>query len=382
MQVTEHSPYGSVPASFAHDPRGTTGDPRPVTFWLLICCALLFAMVVVGGVTRLTHSGLSITEWQPIIGTLPPVSDAAWQDAFAKYQATPEYRQVNRGMSLDAFKGIFWWEYVHRLLGRVIGAAFLLPYLWFLARRRIPHGYAGRLFGIFVLGGLQGALGWYMVQSGLVDDPRVSQFRLTAHLALAFAIFAAMLWVALSLRFPLREPGSAPSLRNVRRLAQGVLALVVLMVLSGGLVAGIRAGFAYNTFPLMNGRLVPPEILLLEPAWKNFFWNMATVQFDHRLLAAALAVAVPWLCWKLSTTASVPHRAAAGARWLLAMLIVQIAIGIATLLLVVPLPLAALHQAGALAVFAFGLNVAHALRVPSARLALPAAKGDDSRFRF
>ena len=373
----------AVPIASVSPAAGTPAPPAPwpLAIWLFACCALVFAMVVVGGVTRLTHSGLSITEWQPIVGTLPPLSDAAWQDAFAKYQATPEYQQVNRGMSLDAFKGIFWWEYVHRLLGRAIGAAFLLPYLWFLVRRRIPRGYAGPLFGIFVLGGLQGALGWYMVQSGLVDDPRVSQFRLTAHLALAFAIFAAMLWVALSLRFPLREL-AAPPVRNLRTLSLGVVALVVLMVLSGGLVAGIRAGFAYNTFPLMNGRLVPPEILLLEPAWKNFFWNMATVQFDHRLLAAALAVAVPWLCWKLSTTASVPHRAAAGARWLLAMLIVQIAIGIATLLLVVPLPLAALHQAAALAVFAFALNVAHALRVPSARVALPAAKGDDSRFRF
>jgi cytochrome c oxidase assembly protein subunit 15 len=340
----------------------TAPAPRAIATWLFACCALVFAMVVVGGVTRLTHSGLSITEWQPLVGALPPLSDAAWQDAFARYQATPEYQQVNRGMELAAFKGIFWWEYFHRLLGRAIGVAFLLPYLWFLARRRIPHVYAGPLFGIFLLGGLQGALGWYMVQSGLVDDPRVSPLRLTAHLALAFAIFAAMLWVGLSLRFPKREPVSPPSLRKVRKLAFGVLALVFLMVLSGGLVAGIRAGFAYNTFPLMNGALVPPEILLLEPVWKNFFWNMATVQFDHRLLAVALAVAVPWLCWRVSVASTAPPRALAGARGLLAMLIAQIAFGIATLLLVVPLPLAALHQAGALLVFAFALNVAHALR--------------------
>ncbi len=164
-----------------------------------MCCALVFAIVVVGGVTRLTHSGLSITEWQPIVGTLPPMSQADWDAAFARYQATPEYQQVNKGMALDEFKGIFWWEYAHRLLGRLIGVVFLVPFLWFLVRRRIPPGQGWALAGIFVLGGLQGALGWYMVQSGLVDDPRVSPFRLTAHLGLAFLIFAAMLWIALSL---------------------------------------------------------------------------------------------------------------------------------------------------------------------------------------
>ena len=185
-------------------PATDTGAPRAVACWLLACCALVFAMIVVGGVTRLTHSGLSITEWQPIVGTLPPLSAQDWEAAFAKYQATPEYRQVNKGMALDEFKGIFWWEYFHRLLGRLIGVAFLVPFLWFLARRAIPEGYGWTLAGIFALGGLQGALGWYMVKSGLVDDPRVSQFRLTAHLSLAFVIFAAMFWVALSLLDPRR----------------------------------------------------------------------------------------------------------------------------------------------------------------------------------
>ena len=168
------------------------------------CCALVFAIVVVGGVTRLTHSGLSITEWQPIVGTLPPLSDADWDAAFSKYRLTPEYLQVNKGMTLPEFQRIFWWEYFHRLLGRLIGFAFLVPFLWFLARRKIPPGYGVRLAGIFALGAAQGALGWYMVKSGLVDDPRVSQFRLTAHLGLAFLIFAAMFWTALSLLAPRR----------------------------------------------------------------------------------------------------------------------------------------------------------------------------------
>src|SRR5262252_8990458 len=290
MEIAERAAVSPARGGAMERPR--SADARAVAAWLLACCALLFAMVVVGGVTRLTHSGLSITEWRPIVGTLPPLNDAQWNEVFLKYQATPEYAQVNRGMSLDAFKGIFWWEYFHRLLGRAIGAVFLLPLLWFIARRRIPSGYALKLFGIFVLGALQGALGWYMVQSGLVDDPRVSQLRLTAHLGLAFVIFAAMFWTALSLlRGPARSDAanSAP----LRRAAYALAALIFVMALSGGLVAGIRAGFAYNTFPLMNGQVVPDAIMLLDPWYLNLFNNMTTVQFDHRAIAWVLALAVP-----------------------------------------------------------------------------------------
>jgi cytochrome c oxidase assembly protein subunit 15 len=319
-------------------------------------------MVVVGGVTRLTHSGLSIVEWQPIVGTLPPLSEPQWEEAFAKYRQTPEYRLVNHAMSLAEFRGIFWWEYFHRLLGRLIGVAFLAPLVWFVARRGIPRGYAGPLLGIFLLGALQGALGWYMVQSGLVDDPRVSQFRLTAHLALALAIFAAMLWVGLTLLHPQRFVPAEPASRSARAWALAAPVLVFVMALSGGFVAGIRAGFAYNTFPLMNGDLVPPEILMLEPWWKNLFWNMATVQFGHRALAWLLALVVPLLWWKLRSARDLPARARWGGHLLLALVATQIALGIATLLLVVPVPLAAAHQAGAVLVFAAALNVAHALR--------------------
>lgn len=338
-----------------------TARPRAVAAWLFACCALVFAMIVVGGMTRLTHSGLSITEWQPIVGTLPPLSEADWQAAFAKYQATPEYKLVNHGMGLAEFKGIFWWEYFHRLLGRLIGVVFFVPLVWFALRRAIPAGYGLKLAGIFVLGGLQGAMGWYMVKSGLVDDPRVSQFRLTAHLLLAFVIFGAMQWVALSLLHPARAVLDARG-RGVRRFAHLVLATVVLMIATGGFVAGIRAGFAYNTFPLMNGHVIPPEILVIEPWWRNFFYNMATVQFDHRLVAYVLAILVPALWWKLRTLPDAPPRARTGASLLLGMLALQIALGITTLLLVVPLPLAAVHQAGAVFVFALAVNVAHALR--------------------
>lgn len=361
MEITDRSTFGSPHTVAAGQSPSRLGAPREVAAWLLVCCALMFAMVVVGGVTRLSHSGLSITEWQPIVGTLPPMNDAQWSEAFLKYQATPEYSQVNRGMSLEAFKGIFWLEYFHRLLGRAIGAVFLLPLLWFIARRRIPPGFAPKLLGIFLLGALQGALGWYMVESGLVDNPRVSHFRLTAHLGLAFVIFAVMFWTALSLL------ESAPAVERagttpLKRYAYALAALVFVMALSGGLVAGTRAGFAYNTFPLMNGDLVPPEMLMIDPWYLNFFNNMATVQFDHRLLAWVLALLIPIFWWRVRAAPAVPRRARIGAHLLLAMLGVQLALGISTLLLAVPLPLAAAHQAGALLLFAASLNEAHALR--------------------
>jgi heme a synthase len=336
-------------------------QPRAVAAWLLVCCALVFALVVVGGVTRLTHSGLSITEWQPIVGTLPPLSETQWNDAFAKYQATPEYRQVNHGMKLGAFKDIFWWEYVHRLLGRLVGCAFIVPLFWFAARGRLPptRGLTTKLFGIFLLGALQGALGWYMVQSGLVDDPRVSQLRLTAHLGLALLIFAAMFWTALTL---LRPTGPVDvRVQRLFRAAASLATLIFVMALSGGLVAGIRAGFAYNTFPLMNGSVVPPDIMLIRPWYMNFVNNIATVQFDHRLIAWTLLALVPLWWWGVRATLGIPGRARVASHLFLAMLFVQVTLGISTLLLVVPLPLAALHQAGAVLLFAAALNAAHAL---------------------
>ena len=359
MMTADVMPVAAA-ASLAVPQAETARSPRAVAAWLFACCILVFAMVVVGGVTRLTHSGLSIVEWQPIVGTLPPLTDGQWQEAFAKYQATPEFRQVNHAMDVAAFKGIFWWEYFHRLLGRAIGVVFLLPLAWFAVRRRMPAGLGSRLGAIFVLGGLQGAMGWYMVQSGLVDDPRVSHFRLTAHLGLALAIFAAMFWIALSLLRP-AGPAREPRLAALRRAAGALAVLVFAMALTGGLVAGIRAGFAYNTFPSMNGHVVPPEILMLEPWYRNFFYNMATVQFDHRLIAWLLALLVPVFWWRVMRHPVAPRAARLGAHAMLAMLAVQVALGIATLVLRVPVPLAALHQAGAVLLFASALYVAQAL---------------------
>jgi cytochrome c oxidase assembly protein subunit 15 len=330
------------------DDRGQR-DGRAVAAWLFVCAALTFAMVVVGGTTRLTESGLSIVEWQPIVGALPPLSQADWQALFAKYQATPQYQKVFADIGLDGFKNIFWWEYVHRLLGRVIGLVFLLPFLHFLLRRRLSTPLAWKLAGLFLLGGLQGAMGWYMVKSGLVDDPRVSHFRLTAHLGLALVIFALEFWLALGL---MRPRSGTP-----RPFALVVAGLVFLMALSGGFVAGLRAGHAYNSFPLMNGHLVPPEAFMLEPWWSNFLWNVATVQLVHRGFFWLLLVLVPLAWWQLRRT-----QAKVAAHHLLGMFLLQATLGISTLLLAVPIALGAAHQAGAVLLLACAVWTVQASR--------------------
>jgi cytochrome c oxidase assembly protein subunit 15 len=331
-----------------------------IAYWLIACAALVFAMVVLGGVTRLTRSGLSIVEWQPLVGTIPPLSEADWQALFEKYQQTPEYRKVNVGMDLAGFQGIFWLEYFHRLLGRLIGVAFLLPFLFFLLRKQIERRLAPQLIGVFALGGLQGLLGWVMVASGLVDAPRVSPYRLTAHLALAIIIYAYLLWMALGLLAPRAPPNAAADAR-LRRFGLFTTALIFLMILTGGFVAGTKAGFAFNTFPLMAGRFAPPGLFALEPWWVNLFENVATVQFNHRLVAYAVIAAVAAYWWRARSVAI-----ASGARLLfhalLGLLVLQVALGIATLVYVVPVALGAAHQAGALALFTAALALNQRLR--------------------
>jgi heme a synthase len=307
---------------------------------------MVFAMVVVGGVTRLTRSGLSIVEWQPLVGTIPPLSQADWEALFAKYRETPEFRLVNFDIGLEGFKRIFWWEYAHRLLGRLIGAVFLLPFAWFLARRRLERTLAWKLAGVFALGALQGAMGWLMVQSGLVDDPKVSPVRLSLHLGLALAIFSAELWIALGLL--------APRTGRAARLPAALPWVIFVMALSGGMVAGLRAGSAYQTFPLMNGHFVPPEILMLEPWWRNFLYNMATVQFVHRALFWLLAVLVPLAWWR--------QRGSLAAQALFGAFALQAALGVATLLSGVPVALGAAHQGGAVLLLGAALWNAHARR--------------------
>ena len=336
-------------------------NDRAIAAWLLACCAMVFAMVVVGGMTRLTHSGLSIVEWQPLVGAIPPLDDAQWEETFAKYRTTPEFRLRNHDMTLEGFKGIFWWEYFHRLLGRLIGVVFFVPFVYFLARRRIPRRLAWPLAGIFAMGALQGALGWYMVKSGLVDDPRVSSLRLAAHLGLAFLIYGSMLWVALGL---LRRPEPVPYV-GTSRGSLPLAALVLVMVLSGALVAAIRAGSAYNTFPLMDGNWIPPEVLLIEPWWMNFVHNMATVQLVHRTLAMAVLLAVAIMWARMRSRLARGSRARRWADALALAAVAQAAIGITTLLLRVPLAWAALHQAGAVVVFTCAVGLARALHAPA-----------------
>ena len=345
------------------------GDLRPVAIWLLFCCGMIFVMVVIGGITRLTLSGLSITEWEPVVGILPPLSPAAWATEFAKYQHIPQYRLVNYGMSLDQFKTIYLWEYSHRVWGRLIGFAYALPLLYFVLRRRLPRRLLTPLTGILLLGFLQGALGWYMVKSGLAARVEVSQYRLVAHLALALLIYAMTLWIALGiLESPPRDaPGAA-----WRRAAEAILGLVAMTILAGGFVAGLHAGLIYNTFPLMDGSFVPAGYAQLQPFLRNWFENIAAVQFDHRLLAMTTFAAV-LLLWLAGWRIALPRPARIALNALLAAAALQFALGVATLLFVVPIPLAATHQAGAVLLLTAAIGLRHRLRRPEMDLARAAA---------
>lgn len=320
---------------------------RQIGSWLLILAAMVFVMVVLGGATRLTGSGLSMVEWQPLT-LLPPLSAADWQTAFDAYRQSPQYRLVNSAMDLAGFQDIFWLEYIHRLWGRLIGAAFLLPFLLFLLQGKVGWRDVPRLLLLFLLGAAQGGVGWLMVQSGLVDRPEVSHLRLAAHLGMALLIFMALLWNGLKFRqeaLPTTYFSRTQGEDMLPRLWL-VLLLVCVTIPAGALVAGLHAGLVYNSFPLMNGDVIPPEAFTLSPWWLNMIDNHALVQFDHRVLALSVWLASLWTWWKGRDLRLGPAlRVAAGLVPLLAT--VQVGLGIATLLLSVPLPLAVLHQANA-----------------------------------
>ena len=362
----------SLPAAItrraSETPVRAADNLRPVAVWLLLCCAMIGVMVVLGGMTRLTLSGLSITEWQPVIGVLPPLSHAQWLIEFDKYKEIPQYRLVTHGMSLADFKTIYWWEYAHRLWGRLIGLAYALPLLYFAVRRQLPRRLSASLAGILLLGAAQGALGWYMVESGLAERVEVSQYRLVAHLALALAIYAATLWVALGLLDEANPPHPDPPPQVGegvsmcwRRAGEMLIGLVALTILAGGFVAGLNAGLTYNTFPLMDGNLVPAGYAALEPLPRNWFENVAAVQFDHRLLATVTLAAVLGL-WLAGWRAALPPRTRIALRTLAGIAVLQFALGLGTLLLVVPIPLAAAHQAGAVLLLTAALVFRHCLR--------------------
>ena len=320
---------------------------RAIGLWLLVVAAMVGAMTVIGGVTRLTESGLSMVEWRPLIGTLPPFSDAEWARVFALYQTSPEYQKINSGMSLAEFKQIFWWEYIHRFWGRLIGLAYAAPLAFFWIRCWIPKALRIRMIALLALGGSQGVIGWWMVKSGLVDRPDVSHYRLAVHLGMAFIIAGALVWTALDL-LSARPKRDAPT--GLRRLAWATLAALFLVIILGAFVAGTNAGMIYNTFPLMDGRLLPPDYAALSPWWRNGLESIGAIQFHHRWAAVltALLIILLWLSARNTAPESAQRRTAS----ILALLaVVQVGLGIATLLSVVWIPLAALHQAIALMLF-------------------------------
>lgn len=359
--ATHDEPRPRPAAAAAAVARAPSRDDRAVGLWLLVCCAMIFAMAVIGAVTRLTESGLSIMEWAPVSGALPPLSEAEWQRVFALYRQIPQYQEINRGMSLDEFREIFWLEYVHRLWGRLIGVVFLVPFLWFWLRRRLRPGLAPHLWGIFALGGLQGLMGWYMVASGFAERTEVSQYRLVAHLLLACAIYVYALMVALRLLAPAGPSDGDGQIAKLRLGLIGLTVLLVVTIASGGFVAGLNAGFIYNSFPLMDGRLAPADYGALRPWSANLFENVAAVQFNHRVLAIATLVGALVL-WVVSRSTPMT----APARRMMALLAVvaalQVALGISALLLVVPVWLGALHQAGALTLLTVAIWALHSLR--------------------
>jgi cytochrome c oxidase assembly protein subunit 15 len=338
--------------------KGVDRNDRWIAAWLMTCAGVIFGMILLGGVTRLTDSGLSMVEWQPIMGVVPPMSDVDWEIAFEKYKQYPEFQKINQDMDMSGFKVIFMYEYLHRVLGRLIGLLFFLPLVYFAVRRMIRPGLMPKLLGLLVLGGCQGLMGWYMVQSGLVDRPDVSQYRLTAHLGLAVAIFAAMVWVILDLATPHR---SATVSRQWPLL---LVAVIYLMILSGGFVAGTDAGYAYPTWPLMGDSFIPPR--LWAEGWVSAFEQVTTIHFNHRIFAYFVLVLVVVLGARgLWESADTRVRRASWA--LMAAVVFQVVLGISTVLTQVAIPIAAAHQGGAIVLLTAALFWAHARRTEFVR---------------
>lgn len=315
---------------------------RPVRVWLWIVAALVAATVIVGGATRLTGSGLSITEWRPVTGVIPPMSTADWLIEFDKYRQIPQFLQINPDMTLAGFKFIYWWEWTHRMLGRLIGVAFAVPFGFFLWRGLIDRPLFWKLAGLFVLGGMQGAIGWWMVSSGLAERTDVSQYRLAIHMTLACIILAGLVAIAVRPRW---KPDAVPA--RLRASAWIILLLVFLQIFAGALVAKTSGGLTFNTWPLMDGRFIPPfeQLFPIVPRWKNFFENVMTIQFTHRMIAYLLLAAA--LLHAFDTQRTGPFPAALRAAILFALVIGQAMLGIVTLLAISPLPLSLAHQAGA-----------------------------------
>ncbi len=328
---------------------------RALSIWLFCCCGFIALMVFVGGVTRLTESGLSITEWKPVTGVVPPLSDSKWQEYFEKYKQIPEYQQINRGMSLDEFKFIYWWEFGHRFLGRITGFVLLLPWIYFIWKGYTNRTLNLKLLGIFCLGAMQGVIGWYMVKSGLSERTDVSQYRLALHLTMAFLLFSFVLWLAMTVS---RPSSFERRTTNDEQLGWLVIIVLFIQIIMGALVAGLNAGMTYNTYPLMDGKWIPDGLFILSPPYLNFFENITMVQFQHRWSAILLAVLVVAF-WNQARR--VPNVQSAANHMLYA-LVFQIVLGIKALIYVVPISLASAHQMGALLLLFCSLRVVFRIR--------------------
>lgn len=346
------------------------GSKKAVVTWLLLVSITIFAIVVVGGVTRLTHSGLSMVDWQPIMGVIPPLDQQEWQETFEAYKQYPEYRKINHRMNLQQFKSIFYWEYGHRLLGRLVGLVFFLPFVIFWLQKRLATSLKKKLVVVLMLGGLQGLIGWYMVMSGLVDMPRVSHYRLALHLSIALILLGYIFWIVLDLLSDDQKEGVRVT-RAVKMFSIAVVALISMQIIYGAFTAGLRAGFGYNTFPLMNEQWIADAVGSMTPFWLNLFESNATVQFIHRYLGIVVTLVIMglWL-WGMKKELSKSQKI--GLHLLAAITAIQFLLGVFTLILVIPISLASLHQAVACLLLLASIYVVHSFKSTASDLAVRA----------
>lgn len=333
---------------------------RSIIIWLLSGCFLIYVMVVIGGITRLTHSGLSMVEWNMILGSMPPMNDADWQVPFEKYKQSPEYQLINNKFTLEEFKSIYWWEYTHRLLGRMIGIVFLIPFVYFLIKKKFDNTFLRKMIVLLILGAFQGILGWFMVKSGLQKEPHVSHYRLAAHLISAFTVFGFTFWYAMDLLFPSNVEQSE-KLKKLQLYTKITFVIIILQIIYGAFVAGLKAGSFYNTFPRMGGSYMPETITAWEPFWRNFMENPAGVQFIHRCIAFVVAILVLFV-WEHARTIQLKALQRKASNFMLLMVAIQFLLGVITILYAVPVIMGVLHQTGAFFLFASVLLFLHSLR--------------------
>jgi len=328
-----------------------TNTQKQITIWLLSACLIIFLMVIIGGVTRLTRSGLSMVEWHPISGVIPPLNESAWETEFEKYQQYPEYKKLNQGMTLSQFKFIFFWEYVHRLIGRLLGLFFIIPFAYFFIKKKLNPPLMKKLLVMFFFGGIQGLYGWYMVKSGLVDNPHVSHYRLAGHLVLAFGLMASILWTVLDINRERFTKGNRYNKEHFRPILHWIIALIMLQIIYGAFTAGLKAGYGWNTFPKMAGQWIPGGLLPMSPWYLNVLEHNFTVQFIHRMLGWGLCMLIPGF-WRYTRGFDITSQQDFAITTLMYVVIFQFVLGMLTLIWVVPIWMGVLHQAGAVVLLA------------------------------